>query len=198
MCLLFETIACKNGILQNLEWHTARMNRSRKILFNSISILSLEEIIPPDHTKNSFWKCRVQYDRFLGPISFAPHQPKPIKTLRLVESDIEYGLKYHNREKVDELYNQRDGSDDIIIIEQGRVTDTSIANILLYDGRQWVTSDSPLLEGTMRAQLLEKGKIKVRAVYKKDLFTYKKLMLINALNPFDESKAIDISSVIDS
>ena len=195
MCLLFETIACKNGQLQNLKWHNARLNNSRKLLFDYDEPLFLEEIKPPEFTRKGVWKCRVPYDRLLGVVNFEPYHPKIIRTLRLVEAEIEYAYKYRNRLAIDELYQQRKGSDDIIIIKHGRVTDTSIANILLYDGWQWITSDTPLLEGTMRAQLIKKGKVKVKAVFKKDLLTYKKLILINALNPFDESRAIDISSV---
>lgn len=178
-----------------MKWHSARLNNSRKLLFDYQDYISLEEIIPPDFTRRGVWKCHVQYGRQLGAVSFEPYRAKIIETLRLVESTLDYTFKFHNRLEIDELYQQRNKSDDIIIIKDGRVTDTSIANILLYDGGQWITSNTPLLEGTMRAKLINIGKIKIKPVFEKDLFDYKKLMLINVLNPFDESRVIDISSV---
>ena len=196
MFLLFETIACENGQLKNLKWHTIRLNNSRKDLFGCKDHVSLEMIKIPSFAETDKWKCRVLYNKAISVISFEPYTPRNIKTIRLVESEISYQYKYEERTELDDLFKMRDGADEILLIKNGMATDTSIANLLLFDGHEWITPDTPLLEGTMRAFLIEQGSIKIKPVRKIDLFSYKKLMLINALNPFDESRAIELPSAI--
>ncbi len=196
MSLLIETISCIDGKLQNLFWHTARVNKSRLVLFNTTNKLSLEKTPLPDFVKKGDWKCRILYDQKINGVSFEPYMAKEISTLKLIESDVEYGHKYEDRSALDELYQQRESADEIIIIKHGLVTDTSIANVLLFDGQNWITPDSPLLEGTMRAELLSKKIVAPKKVKVADLLTYKKIMLINAMNPFNESKALNLPQAL--
>jgi len=192
MCLLIETISCIDGRLQNLEWHNFRLNNSRRKLFHKRNQISLEDIQLPLFVNNGCWKCKVLYSDIIKEISFDAYIPRKIKSLALVESSLDYSYKYDKRDELDELYNRKGEADEIIIIKDGYVTDSSIANILFYNGKYWVTSDTPLLEGTMRAQLIHKGIVKVDTVKKSDLTKYNKLMFINAMNPFDEKRAIPL------
>jgi len=196
MSLLIETISCIDGKLQNLFWHTARVNKSRSVLFNTTNKLSLEKTPLPDFVKKGNWKCRILYDQKINGVSFEPYMAKKISTLKLIESNIEYGHKYEDRSTLDELYKQRENADEVIIIKHGLVTDTSIANILLFDGLNWITPDSPLLEGTMRAELLSKKIVAPKKVKVANLSTYKKIMLVNAMNPFNESKALNLPQAL--
>ncbi len=196
MSLLIETISCVDGKLQNLFWHTVRMNKSRSILFNATHKLSLKKTPLPDFVQKGNWKCRILYDQKINGLSFEPYIAKEINTLKLIESDVEYGYKYEDRSILDDLYKQRGDADEIIIIKGGLVTDTSIANILLFDGLNWITPDAPLLEGTMRAELISKKVAAPRKVKATDLSTYKKIMLVNAMNPFNELKAIDVQQAL--
>jgi len=192
MSLLFETIACKNGKLLNLEWHNARLNNSRRKLFKTNTPLFLEDIYLPKFVDNGYWKCKVLYSDIINGISFEPYTPRKISALTLVESSLSYKYKSQDRDELDFLFNKREEADDVIIIKDGYVTDSSIANILLYNGQNWVTPDTPLLDGTMRAQLIHKGLIRVGTVKKADLADYQQIMLVNAMNPFDEIRGIDI------
>ncbi len=196
MSLLFESIACENGKLQNLEWHNARLNNSRRKLFNSKSHIFLEEIYLPKFVDKGFWKCKVLYNNIIKGISFEPYTPRKMSSLTLVESSLNYNYKSQNRDEIDYLFDKKEEADDILIIKDGFVTDTSIANILLYNGHSWITPNTPLLNGTMRAQLIYKGLVKVDTVKKDDLANYQKIMLVNALNSFNESKGVDISKTI--
>ncbi|MCF6359956.1 MAG: aminotransferase class IV family protein [Cyclobacteriaceae bacterium] len=196
MSLLIETISCIDGKLQNLFWHTSRVNKSRSILFNSTNKLSLEKTPLPDFVQEGLWKCRVLYDGKINGVSFEPYVAKKVKTFKLIESDITYSHKFEDRRAIDELFQQKGDADEIIVVKNGLVTDTSIANILLFDGRNWITPDYPLLEGTMRAELISKKVVKPQPVKASDLAKYKKIMLINAMNPFNESIAINIAQAI--
>ncbi len=193
MSLLVETIACIDGKLQNLPWHNARLNESRNDLFKSKDRWMLEDLRVPKFVKTGNWKCRVIYGTKFSGISYEPYVPKLVKSLQVVEGNFNYCYKYHDRSELDELYKQKGEADDIIIIKNGLVTDTSIANILLYDGDGWVTPDTPLLAGTMRSQLINKKLVKPKTIKATDLTNYKKIMLVNALNPFADTRAIDIS-----
>lgn len=193
MSLLIETIACTNRKLQNLFWHSSRLNKSRSELFGSKDKLSLDEIPLPSVVDNGRWKCRVLYDDKIQGISFEPYKPRQVKSFKLVNTNINYGHKFHDRDELDQLYDQRGAADEIIIIKGGYITDTWIANILLFDGKEWVTSSTPLLEGTMRAALISKKVVRPIKIKASELTKYKKIMLVNAMNPFSESNAIDIT-----
>jgi len=196
MSLLFETIACVDGQLKNLKWHQKRLDKSYKALFNSISEINLEEIEVPKQARTGLWKCRVTYNQQDKLIAFNPYVRSKIQLLKIVESNLSYQLKFDDREEINRLFYKRGKADDILIVKDGFVTDSSKANALFFDGKKWVTPEVPLLPGTMRAQLLYSGKIKAKPISKTDLATYEKIMLVNAMNPFDDSKALKLPDAI--
>ena len=113
-----------------------------------------------------------------------------------MESGISYALKFVDRTEIYELIKKRGIADDILIIKDDLITDSSKANVMLFDGNEWFTPEQPLLPGTMRAQLLEEGKIKAKPIYKTDLAQYQKIMLVSAMNPFDELRALKLPEAI--
>ena len=68
----------------------------------------------------------------------------------------------------------------------GLLTDTSIANIALWDGRQWHTPARPLLKGTRRAELLDNGILTEHDIPVEKIWTYRKIRLFNAMLHFGE------------
>ncbi len=195
MCLLFETIACQQSQLQHLAWHEQRLNNSRATLFKAHKPVSLQNIQPPKFTKKGLWKCRVLYKQQITGISFEPYQPRKVQSLKLVHSTLRYAHKYEDRTELDTLYAMRGSADDILICKNGLITDTSIANVLFFDGTHWLTPATPLLPGTMRAQLLHLGKIKAAHITQKQLPYFSKVMVINALNPFNEARAFSAATI---
>jgi 4-amino-4-deoxychorismate lyase len=91
---------------------------------------------------------------------------------------------------------ERGVGDDILIIRQGLITDTSYCNILFFDGVRWVTPDEPLLRGTKRTALIEHGNVFPLRIAYGDLNYFSHFMLVNALLDFDVSRAIDISGIL--
>ena len=75
------------------------------------------------------------------------------------------------------------------------VTDCYIGNLLFLKDNHWYTPDTPLLQGTQRAYLLESQKIHLANIDKNDICQYKKVMMINALNAFDEDRAVSIKCI---
>ncbi len=179
---LLETIKIEDEEVFNLLYHQDRVDRSRKRLYNSKDILNLSSIIKPPNTKG-LYRCRILYGEELQSIEYIPYTPKEIKNIQIVSSDIEYELKYAYRDELNNLLKIGE-ADEVIIEKQGLLTDTTIANIALYDGKRWWTPKTPLLQGTMRAKLLSKGFLDTKNIKKEDLSQYSHLALMNAMIGF--------------
>ena len=92
-----------------------------------------------------------------------------------------FTYKSTNREELNSLYAQRETADDILVVRNGYLTDTSISNIALYDGNTWFTPSCPLLKGTKRAELLDKHLIQEKEILHTQLGSYFRIMLFNAM-----------------
>ncbi len=198
MSLLFETIRLQDGVLQNLEYHNFRLNHSRKSLFDITESIDLEKLIQiPSNCKQGLFKCKVMYgNKEVKKIEFKPYMPRVIKSLRLIEDNkISYSYKYTNRGSINRLLTKRERYDDILIIKEGFVTDTSFSNILFFDGDKWLTPSTPLLRGTMRSFLLENKFISETEIKVADLKQFQKARLINAMNPFESKRDIKIEKI---
>ncbi len=120
-------------------------------------------------------------------IEYHPYIPKKITSLRLIHDDtIDYSSKYSDRNALNKHFEARDGCDDILIVKNGALTDTTIANIALLINNQWLTPKSPLLEGTTRARLIDEGKIIPAHLNLSDLRKAPKIALMNAMTGFIE------------
>lgn len=181
--ILFETIKIHNKILQNINYHNDRFNRTRFKLFGFRGQVKLEEIIKLlIDMDDRVYKCRVMYSKNIEKIEFEPYTPKTINSLKLVEcNDINYNHKYLDRSKINELYKQRENYDDILIIKNGLVTDTSYSNIVFWDGSNWITPSTPLLPGTKRKKLMAEKKITEKEIKVSDLQSFEKARIINAM-----------------
>jgi 4-amino-4-deoxychorismate lyase len=198
MCQLVETIKCKDGELFNLGYHQVRFDRTRRILFRIKDEINLEKIIEiPGSYQSGLFRCRVIYSKKIEKIEFLPHQFRVVKSLKLIEDDeIDYRFKYTNRERLNALFENRGTCDDILIVKNGFICDSSIANIVFFDGRKWWTPDTPLLQGTQRARLIHEEKIYVCPIPLNDLPKYKKVGLINAMQNLDNMPEISISNIV--
>ena len=179
---LFETIKCEDGTISNLIYHQKRCNKSRKELYHSTNTLDLASVIIPP--KNGLYRCRIIYTDHIESIEYIPYTPKKINSLKVVSSSLDYHLKYTNRAIFNRLLSLHNDIDEIIIEKEGYLTDTTIANIAFYDGKQWVTPLKPLLKGTMRQKLIDEGFLQTKQIKKEDLSQYSQVALINAMVGF--------------
>ena len=185
---LLETIRCVNGKVLYLEYHQDRLNKSRKKL-GFKNKLNLEIDAP----NKGLYRCRIVYNEFIEKIEFIPYVKKNILSFKLINSDIDYSLKYENRDKINKLLELKENADEIIIIKDGLVTDTSIANICFFDGTDWITPKAPLLKGTTRQRYLDNCKIKEADIRVEDIQKYSKIALLNAMIDFDITENAIIS-----
>ncbi len=197
MYQLVESIKIDNSEPQNLKWHQERYERSYRSLFGKIPALKLgEEVKVPAAYRKGIVKCRLLYNSESFAVEFEIYKPPSIKSLKLVEDNrIEYTFKYNDRTSINELLKSKEDCDDILIVKSNRVTDSSIANIVLFDGEKWFTPAHPLLQGTAREKLLHEQKIIPLDILKDDLKNFSHYKLINAMLDFGAEEMRDISSI---
>lgn len=186
MSLFIETIRAEHGELMRLEYHQARMNATieesagKKCCIDLASQLTLS--LPDERHR-----LRVLYDASgIKDVQCTPYTLRLVESLRLVASDVDYRWKRADRTELNQLFHQRNGQDDVLIVRQGLITDTSVANVAVYDGRYWLTPRTPLLKGTMRAYLLDEGYIEEADIPASELHTYPYIRLFNAMVDFGE------------
>jgi 4-amino-4-deoxychorismate lyase len=195
---LFETICIKEGQIPHTEWHEKRYAASYRIFFGRATHKRiLEGIVLPDFCKNGIWKLKISYNEFEKISSFEPYEFRPINTLKLVEDNtIDYSRKYTDRNHLNTLFGKREQCDDILIVKNGFITDTSFCNIVFFDGSLWITPADPLLKGTARERLLHEGKILEKNITNRDMRNFESFKLINAMREFDEVDIIKIDRIL--
>ena len=120
-----------------------------------------------------------------------------VRTLKIVYyENIDYHLKFSNRVLLESLLARRETCDEIIIVKNGLVTDTSMSNLIFYDGTRWVTSAKPLLKGTCRERMLASGMLSEMDIRPEDIKNFKGCKLINALRMPEEEKMIPAARII--
>jgi len=185
MCQLLETIRVRNNRLENLDFHNARLNYSRKALLHVGENWDLSEMINiPGLNPAVTYRCRFLYSRDVDLVEFLPYTPRFIDKLYMVPAkDIDYSFKYADRKALENLRNEitNEPNADILIISDGLVTDTTFSNIAFYDGTGWVTPAFPLLNGTKRAYYLQSGVLREKKITPRDVFKYGKARLINSM-----------------
>ena len=183
MSLLFESIKIEDGKWHNLFYHEQRMRRSWRMLWGEEFDFDLEESLKhlPIPTSGTH-KCKVIYDEKIQEIEWAEYKIKPVHSLKLVEHNrIDYSCKFVDRTLLNALLEKKEEADDILIVKQNKITDTSYANVLLLKKDKWFTPYQPLLKGTMRQNLLDRNKIIEEEISINDLGSFEKIKLINAM-----------------
>jgi len=186
--LLFETIKIEDGQIYNIAWHNKRCNTARKELFNQSNLVDLKSFITAP--KQGLFRCRIVYAQDILSVDYFPYSPKSIHSFKVVKSQLDYSYKYDDREELNKLLHPK--YDEIIIEKDGLLTDTSIANIAFYDGKEWLTPKKPLLQGTTREKLLHKNFLKVKNIKSSEIIHFSHFALMNAMIGFQIQKSINI------
>jgi 4-amino-4-deoxychorismate lyase len=194
----FETIRYCNAVAENLLFHQQRVDRTFAHFEMTRQLDLLRFDFKTEAEKNGaildcVYKCKITYDlngnHF---ISFEPYQIREIKTFQFFDiGNNDYSLKFTDRTWIINA-SKSAGTDEVIFVQNGLIKDATYANIVLFDGKDWVTPIYPLLFGTKRAFLLKENKIFEKEIHKEQLKGYKKLKLINAMMLWDESPTIDL------
>lgn len=192
--------------------HNERCNRSRKILFGATEPIDLAAVFAEKWAKNdvtqldlsnnapdTYERCRFIYGTDgVHKVEIIRAARRNIQSLQCVHADdFDYSHKFADRLRFD-LLNQNIKTDDILIIKNGFLTDTTYANIVFRDkSGHWFTPSTPLLAGTKRAQLLVENKIEAVDLRLNDLYKFVEARLINATTDLENSSKILIDNILE-
>jgi len=166
------------------------------MLFDCEDEIDLNEYFKAPFQKHGLFKCRIIYTTQIEKTGFLPYQLPKIRTLKMVVNDkIDYSHKYTDRKAIEKLLEQKGDCDDILIIKNGLITDTSFCNILFFNGKEWLTPVLPLLKGTQRAWLFDAEMIRTADIRVEDLRYFRKARLINAMIRFEDQLDIPVENI---
>ena len=181
-----ETINIQNGIIQNLQGHEMRMRQTATHFnFSAPDISNLEKFVPKSMEKCLKVKMRIVYHTKINEISFEEYTPKVVKSFKLVEASPDYSFKFADRTALNALLSQKGDADEILIVRNGCITDTSFSNVVFRSGNDFFTPDTYLLNGTKRQLLLKNGVIRKTRITVENMGEFEEIMLINAMLDLD-------------
>ena len=187
MSQFFESICINDGVAENLHFHQARVNKTLNAFDASQYSIDLTKIIQQLVLPTlGLFKLRISYD-LKGNYQAAcnPYQYRLMNHFALLDiKGHRYDYKYANRDWINEALAQY-GKDEIIMHDDGLIKDCSYTNIVFFDGANWYTPESPLLEGTQRAKLIQEGVITPKALYVSEVPNFQKFKCFNAMIHWD-------------
>ena len=195
----FETIRYVNGILENLSYHQARINRTVSALGGK-TYIQLDKIqLVHDSEKDIVYKIKCLYNlEGAYHIEKAVYHKKTIQTVSIHQAALEeYQYKYTNRNWLNDALKNA-GTDEMIIVQNNMIKDGNYANLVFFNGSEWHTPLHPLLLGTHRARLIDENKIIEKDITLSDLANYTILKYINAMMLWEESPEIEIGHLVHS
>jgi len=194
---LLESIFLKDGQFRHLELHQKRIDYSRKQALNLENNLKLESFLAQHEIpQQGVFKCRILYGAHFADPEFIAYTHKPINSLKIVEaSALNYSLKFSNREAINEIYTKREACDEVLLVKQGFITDSSYCNIAFSTGGQWFTPDKPLLKGVQRQYFLNQGIIHEQEIRLTDLAKFSSFKLFNAMIDWQMAAEIPVEAI---
>lgn len=186
--MLIETILLQHGRYCRLYWHQMRIRMSLARL-GTQPRWHLHELLPDPAQQLDPARVRLQYSpRGIESLNILPHEPRQWHRLDLAEIPraYQYGLKYADRSGLQQLLCAQPLADDILLMHQGSLLDTSCANIALQIQGHWLTPARPLLPGTTRAHLIATGLIEPADLRVDDLAAATQIALFNALRGWQQ------------
>ncbi|MBE0492175.1 MAG: aminotransferase class IV [Sulfurospirillum sp.] len=173
----FETLLVQNFTIANLTYHQKRCDKTRRELYGTHKPLKLESLLHVNDAK--IYRAKVIYAKECLHVSTSLYENTRIfESFTLQESDFIYPYKYLERKKLDGY------GKDILFHKNSILQDTNIANIALFIDGVWMTPKEPLLEGTIRARLLDEGFLRVEKLDTHCLKIAEKFAIMNALLGF--------------
>lgn len=191
---LFETLSLINGKFQNLSFHQERMDHAFNDYLKVKPNFNLSDIVIPNEYQQGIFRCRIDYNINKYEMQISPYTPRKIEQFQCVHvENFDYSFKFTDRKRLDSFKNLQKTNQEILIINNGKVSDCTIGNLLFLKNSRWYSPKDYLLKGTQLAYLLEQSLVELVTINTKDLLEYEAVMMINALNPFDLKRAIVIN-----
>lgn len=197
MSQFIESVYINNGYSRHIDLHQQRVDQTLGHLGISTHAVQLQRIINTlNIPKDGLFKLRIVYDSTSNfTYELLPYHYKRILSFKMVDiGERNYAFKYADREWIYTLLNEA-GTDDIVMLQNGVIKDSSYANIIFQERDTWYTPSVPLLAGTMRFHLIDQGLIQPFSIHLNDLSRFSHFKLINAMMSFEEATSYSIEAL---
>ena len=197
MSQFIESIKVEDQEIFLLEFHQKRINQTFSH-FGKEGSIDLKKIYNHlEHDEDGLFKLRLVYDLDKKKrTQMIPYAIPEIQDFQLVENNsFDYSFKFEDRKELDKM-KMKAKAEEIIIVKNNHITDTSFSNILFLKGKDWFTPSTYLLNGVQRQNLLKQKKIKETEITLQNIKQFSHFQLINALNDFDDMFVYPIDRII--
>ncbi|BAP29707.1 IlvE protein [Chryseobacterium sp. StRB126] len=187
MSQFIESIKVEDQEVFLLDLHQKRVNQTFSH-FGKEGSIDLAKIYKNlQHDEDGLFKLRISYDLDKKVrTQMIPYAIPEIQDFQLVENNsFDYSFKFEDRRELDKM-KMKSKAEEIIIVKNNHITDTSFSNLLFLKGKDWFTPNSFLLNGVQRQHLLKQKKIKEAEITLQNIKQFSHFQLINALNDFDD------------
>lgn len=187
MFQFIESIKVEDQEVFLLDLHQKRVNETFAH-FGKEGSIDLSKLFKSlDHDEDGLFKLRIAYDLDKKVrTQMIPYAIPEIQDFQLVENNtFDYSFKFEDRKELEKM-KMKSKAEEIIIVKNNHITDTSFSNLLFMKGKEWFTPATYLLNGVQRQNLLKKKKIKEMEITLQNIKQFSHFQLINALNDFDD------------
>ena len=197
MSRFIESIKIEDQKAFLLDLHQKRVNQTFAH-FGKEGSIDLAKIFKNlEHDEDGFYKLRIVYDldkKFTTQL--IPYAIPEIENFQLVENNsYDYSFKFEDRKEFERMKTKAK-TEEIIVVKNNHITDTSYTNILFLKGKEWFTPTTYLLNGVMRQNLLHEKKIKETEITLQNIKEFSHFQLINAMNDFDDMFIYPIERIV--
>lgn len=197
MYRFIESIKIEDQKMYLAEYHQRRVNETFSH-FGKEGSLDISKIFKNlEHDEDGLYKLRISYDLDRSyRTQLIPYAVSEIEDFYLVENNtFDYSFKFEDRTAL-EAMKRKAGAEEIIIVKNNHITDTSFSNLLFLKDRTWYTPSTCLLNGVMRRHLLDSKKIKEADITLQNIGEFSHFQIINALNDFDDMFVYPITKIL--
>ena len=197
MSRFIESIKIEDQKAFLLDLHQKRVNETFAH-FGKEGSIDLAKIFKNlEHDEDGLYKLRIVYDldkKFTSQL--IPYAIPEIENFQLVENNsYDYSFKFEDRKEFERM-KAKAKTEEIIVVKNNHITDTSYTNILFLKGKEWFTPTTYLLNGVMRQHLLHEKKIKETEITLQNIKEFSHFQLINAMNDFDDMFIYPIERIV--
>ena len=197
MSQFIESIKIEDQEVFLLELHQKRVNATFAHfgMENSIDLAKIIKDLKID--EDGFFKLRIVYDLNRNyKTQLIPYAVAEIDSFQLVENNTyDYAFKFEDRKEFERMKTKAK-TEEIIIVKNNCITDTSYINLLFLKDEKWYTPSTYLLNGVMRQHLLATKKIKETEITLQNIKEFTHFQLINSMNDFDDMFIYPIERIV--
>lgn len=197
MSQFIESIKVEDQEIFLLEFHQKRVDQTFAH-FGKEGTIDIAKIYKHlEHDEDGLFKLRIVYDLDKKiRTQMIPYAIPEIDDFQLVENNsYDYSFKFEDRKELEKM-KMKSKAEEIIIVKNNHITDTSYSNLLFLKGKDWFTPSTYLLNGVQRQNLLKHKKVKEAEITLQNIKQFSHFQIINAMNDFDENFIYTLDRII--